>query len=179
MPKRTSVPQGEPLEAVTLEDALLWLSVPRNLGVDPKTSEEVIAMTGRYGPYIKSGAETRSLGDLDDVYTIQLPRGLELLAQPKSFRRRGGSKVLKDLGTSPDGRSVRILDGRWGPYATDGETNASLPREADPEQVSIEAALDLIAERVSAPKRARKTARKSPRKAAKKKRTRKTTNKAD
>ena len=135
-------------------------------------------MTGRYGPYIKSGTETRSLADLDDVYTIELARGLELLAQPKSFRRRGGSKVLKHLGTSPDGKSVRILDGRWGPYATDGKTNASLPREADPEQVSIGAALDLIAERAAAPKRARKTAakktaKKSTRKAAKKKRGRK------
>ena len=179
MPKRASVPQGEPLDAVTLEDALLWLSVPRNLGIDPKSGEEVIALTGRYGPYIKSGAESRSLGDLDDVYTIELPRGLELLAQPKSFRRRG-SKVLKDLGTSPDGKSIRILEGRWGPYATDGETNASLPREADPEQVSVEAALDLLAERAAAPKRVRKTAatkmaKKSTRKTAKKKRTRKAT----
>ncbi len=179
MPKRASVPQDEPLDAVTLEDALLWLSVPRNLGVNPESGDEVIAMTGRYGPYIKSGAETRSLGDLDDVYTIELPRGLELLAEPKSFRRRSGSKVLKDLGKSPDGKTVRVLEGRWGPYATDGETNASLPREADPEQVSIEAALDLIAERAAAPKRKRKsvaknTAKRSTRKAAKKKkRTRK------
>ena len=173
MPKRASVPNDMALDDVTLEDALLWLSLPRDLGTDPATSEPVVAADGRYGPYIKSGTETRSLADTDDVYMISLERALALLAEPKakSFRRRATSKVIKDLGASPDEKNIRILEGRWGPYATDGETNASLPRGAAPLEFTIEQALNLIAERAAAPKRGRKTAKKGAKKAGKRKTT--------
>ena len=162
MPKRASVPAEVAMEDVTLEDALQWLSLPRELGVDPETGSPMVAANGRYGPYLQRGAETkdtRSLEDRDDIYTISLERALALFAQPKSagFKRRASSNVLKELGTHPDsGRPVRLLDGRFGPYATDGETNASIPRALDPSNVTLESALTLLAERALAPKKARK-----------------------
>ena len=161
MPKRASVPSDVAMDEVTLEDALHWLSLPRELGVDPETQTPVVAANGRYGPYLQRGGDTkdtRSLEDTDDVYTIDLARALQLFAQPKSagFRRQASRTVLKDLGTHPDsGRPVRLLDGRFGPYATDGETNASIPRGLDPSKVTLESALTLIAERALAPKRGR------------------------
>ncbi len=173
-PKRASVPPEEDLERVTLEDALLWLSLPRTLGEDPETKTEVIAASGRFGAYIKRDSDTRSLTDSDDVYTIELPRALELLAQPKAagFRRRASAKVLAELGSHPDsGKPVRILDGRWGPYATDGETNASLPRGADPTEATLEQALTLLAERAAAPKRGKRAAKKRTTKKAGKRKT--------
>lgn len=166
MPRRASVPTGVEMDDVTLEDALLWLSLPRTLGPDPESGEPIVAATGRYGPYLQRGVETkdtRSVGDEDDVYTITLERALELFAQPKSagFRRRAASRVLKELGSHPDsGRPVRLLDGRFGPYATDGETNASLPRALDPGAVTLEQALTLIAEQALTPKRGRKAGKK-------------------
>ena len=176
-PKRASVPPDEDLDQVTLEDALLWLSLPRTLGEDPETKTEIVAASGRFGPYIKRDSDTRSLTDSDDVYTIELPRALELLAQPKAagFRRRASAKVLAELGAHPDsGSPVRILDGRFGPYATDGETNASLPRGADPSETTLEQALTLIAERAAAPKRGKRTTKKRATKKASKKASKKT-----
>ena len=166
MPRRASVPPGMDLDDVTLEDALLWLSLPRVLGAAPEGGASIVAANGRYGPYLQRGddsKDTRSLEDSDDVYTITLERALELFAQPKSagFQRRSSSRALRDLGAHPDsGRPVRLLDGRFGPYVTDGTTNASIPRTLDPSQVTLEQALTLIAERALAPKRARKGASK-------------------
>ncbi|MEE9277820.1 MAG: topoisomerase C-terminal repeat-containing protein, partial [Dehalococcoidia bacterium] len=120
-------------------------------------------------PFIKRGKDTRSLSDSDDVYTITLERALQLLAEPKSagFRRRAGSKVLADLGAHPDtGKPVRVLEGRYGPYASDGETNASIPRDADPAQVTLEQALALLAQKAAAPKRKPRTAKKTAAKRA-------------
>ncbi|MCY3919786.1 MAG: type I DNA topoisomerase [Chloroflexi bacterium] len=166
MPRRASVPPGMDLDDITLEDALLWLSLPRVLGAAPEGGASIVAANGRYGPYLQRGddsKDTRSLEDSDDVYTITLERALELFAQPKSagFQRRSSSRALRDLGAHPDsGRPVRLLDGRFGPYVTDGATNASIPRTLDPSQVTLEQALTLIAERALAPKRARKGASK-------------------
>ena len=178
-PKRSSVPRGVEPDDVTIEDALLWLSLPRTLGPHPDSAEEIVAATGRFGPYIKCGGETRSLADGDDIYTITLPRALQLLAEPKSqsFQRRARGTVLRELGAHPaSGAAVRILDGRYGPYVTDGETNASLPRTASPEQITMEEAVELIATRAAAPKRGRKAAtRSSGRKTAAKKITAKKT----
>ncbi len=163
-PKRASVPPDAVLDDITLEDALIWLSLPRNLGTNPATGEDVIAASGRFGPFIQSGKESRSLADDDDIYAIELERALELLAEPKSssFRRRAASRVLAELGDHPEsGKPVRILDGRYGPYATDGETNASLPRGTAPEKVTLEQAMDFIAQRAAAPKRKRRTSKKT------------------
>ena len=145
---------------MTLEKALRWLSLPRTLGHHPETGEEVIATSGRFGPFVKSGSETRSLTAEDDVYEISLGRAVELLAQPKG-RGRGAAtrKVLKELGKDSAGAEIRLMDGRYGPYLTNGELNASLPKGSDPESLTLESAVALLADKGKAPKRGRRTTR--------------------
>ncbi len=155
-PKRASLPRGTQEEEVTLELALKWLSLPRSLGTDPDANEEVIAATGRYGPFVKRGKDTRSLAPEDDVYSITLARALELLAQPKGRRRRASRKVLRDFGTAGAGPKLQLLDGPYGPYLSNGELNASLPKGTDPEALSPDAAQRILAERGKAPRRRRK-----------------------
>ena len=135
------------LETVTLEDALRLLSLPRTLSAPD--GEEIQVANGRYGPYIKKGAETRSLGDEEQLFTVTPEEALALLAQPKERRGRGQAKPpLKDLGPDPaSGKPIVVKDGRFGPYVTDGETNASLRRGDDVEGLTMDRALELLAER--------------------------------
>ncbi len=154
-PKRASLPKGLDEHEAELERALEWLSLPRSLGADPD-GEEVVATTGRFGPYVKRGKDTRSLTDEDDVYTVGLERALELLAQPKTRGRRATRTVLKELGKDAAGKEIQLLDGRYGPYLTNGELNASLPKGTAPESLTPESAATLLAERGKAPKRGRK-----------------------
>ena len=170
-PKRASVPKGMELEEITIEDALTWLSLPRNLGSDPKTGEDVIAASGRYGPYVRSGKESRSIQDTDDIYTIGLDRALELLAEPRSsgFQRRQRAKVLAEIGKHPQsGAPIQALQGRYGPYVSDGTINARIPPDLDPANLDLERAVVLIAERASQSKRGgrRRAAKKGTRKTA-------------
>jgi DNA topoisomerase I len=145
-------------ESVTLEDAIRLLSLPRVVGVDD--GEEVLAMNGRYGPFIKRGDETRSLESEEQIFTIDLDQALALLAAPKTRRGRGAPKPpLRELGQDPSsGRSVVVKDGRFGPYVTDGETNASLRGGDAVESLTLERAVELLAER-----RSRGPARRRPR----------------
>ena len=159
-PKRASLPKGTSEEEVTLDQALLWLSLPRTLGAHPESGDEVIATSGRFGPFIKCGTETRSLPATNDVYTVPLERALELLAQPKQRGRGATRKVLKELGKDSKGANVQLMDGRYGPYLTNGELNASLPKGTDPEGLDLEAAVTLLKDRGKAPKRGRRKARK-------------------
>ncbi len=156
-PKRASLPRDVEEEAVTLEMAQKWLSLPRSLGEDPENGEEVIATTGRYGPFIKRGSDTRSLSAEDDVYAIELARACEILAQPKPKRgrARAARKVLKNLGKSESGAEIQLVDGHYGPYLTNGELNASLPKGTNTESLSPEDAQRLLAERGKPPKRRR------------------------
>ncbi len=154
-PRRASLPKGKDEHQVTLELALKWLSLPRSLGTDPESGEEVIATSGRFGPFIKRGSDTRSLGDGDDVYEIGLERALELLAQPKPSRRRTARKVLQEFPAAKGGKKLQLLDGRYGPYLTDGEINASLPKGTDAAALTAEQAAEILAERGKAPKRRR------------------------
>lgn len=156
-PRRASVPSDVEESQVTLELALKWLSLPRDLGIDPSTGEQVVATSGRFGPFIKRGDESRSLEPDDDVYTIGLDRALELLAQPKKRRakRRGSRKVLRDFGSGEDG-SLQLLDGRYGPYLTNGELNASLPKGIDPASLDRAEAVRILAERGKKPRRRRR-----------------------
>jgi DNA topoisomerase-1 len=162
-PKFASVPRNLALADVTLELALKLLALPRTLGNHPQTGEPVIATRGRFGPYVKSGTESRSLGEEPSVLDITLEQALELLAQPKP-RGRGRAaprEPLKVFDASPvTSQPVKLLDGRYGPYVTDGETNASLPRGVAPDQLTFEAALDLLAERASAGGGKKRTGRK-------------------
>jgi len=157
-PKRASLPKDVKEEDVTLELALKWLSLPRSLGEDPATGEEILALSGRFGPFIKRGSDTRSLEAGDDVYTIDQERALLLLAQPKSRGRgrRSAAAVLKEFGEFSGGGTLQLRDGRYGPYLTDGNLNASLPKGMDPEKLSAEQANEILREKGKPPKRKRK-----------------------
>ncbi len=136
-------------ETVTLEDAIRLLSLPRIVGVEH--GEEVLAMNGRYGPFIKHGNETRSLESEEQIFTIDLDQARALFAAPKTRRGRGAAKPpLRELGQDPSsGRSVIVKDGRFGPYVTDGETNASLRGGDAVESLTLERGVELLAERRS------------------------------
>ena len=161
-PRRASLGRNFSEDTITLEDALRLLSLPRDLG-PAEDGEMIVANVGRFGPYVKHGTEFRSLEPDDDVYTIALERAKALLAQEKKAgrRQRGAAKELRAMGSHPQsGAPVRILDGRYGPYVTDGTTNASLPKGTAPEALTMDEATALLEARAG-------TAR-SPRRAAKK-----------
>lgn len=146
-PRWAGIPKGVDPSEVTLELALRLLSLPRNLGKDPESSEPVKAGLGRYGPYVQRGREYRNLESADRIFTVTLDEALILLAQEKKKARRPARTVLKELGPHPGtGDVIRVLEGRYGPYISDGSTNASIPRGADPAATTIEQAIELLAE---------------------------------
>jgi len=167
-PRTGSLLKSMTLETVTLDDALKLLSLPRVVGVDPANGEEITAQNGRYGPYLKRGTDSRSLATEDQMFTITLDEALKIYSEPK---RRGGQAAsaapLRELGAdSATGKPMVIKDGRFGPYVTDGETNASLRKGDDVLSITDERASELLADR-----RARgpvKRVKKAPAKAAKK-----------
>jgi DNA topoisomerase-1 len=135
--------------AVTLEEALKLLELPRVVGPDAE-GVEIVAANGRYGPYIKRGSDTRSLTSEDELFTVSVDEALALLAQPKTRRgqARTAAAPLRELGEDPESKApIVVKDGRYGPYVTDGTTNASLPKTLSVEQVTLERATDLLAER--------------------------------
>jgi DNA topoisomerase-1 len=168
-PKNASLLKGMDPAKVTLETALQLLSLPRTVGEHPESHEPVVAQNGRFGPYIKCGAETRSLPDDISPVSVTLEQALQLLAQPKT-RGRGRVSVLREplrvLDASPvTQQPIRLLEGRYGPYVTDGETNASLPKTQPPAELTFEQALQLLAERAAKgppAKGRRRSARKKP-----------------
>ena len=173
-PRTGSLLRSMDLETVTLEDALRLLSLPRVVGVDPNTGEEITAQNGRYGPYLKRGTDSRSLTTEEQMFDITLDEALKIYSEPK---RRGGQGAsappLRELGTDPaTGKPMVIKDGRFGPYVTDGETNASLRKGDDVLSLTDERAAELLADRrARGPvKRTKKAAKKAPakKKAAKK-----------
>ena len=151
-PRRASLPSGVTEESVTLEQALQLLALPRTLGNHPGSGAEIVAGLGRYGPYIRHGEEFRSLEESDDVYTIDLARAVEILASPKKFVRRQAAApaAMAELGKHPaSGATIKVLSGRFGPYVTDGTTNATLPKAAKPEALTLEEALRLLEEKAA------------------------------
>jgi DNA topoisomerase-1 len=146
-PKRASLQAGMTESTITLDDALRLLALPRTVGLHPDDNEPIVTNFGRFGPYVKHGDEFRSLESEEDVFTISLDAALELLRAPKQSRRRqpAAKKVLREL--SGDGTTVKLMAGRYGPYVTDGTTNASLPRGASPDALTYEQAIELIAAR--------------------------------
>ncbi len=162
-------------ETLTLDDALQLLRLPRTIGDDPENGEEIVALNGRFGPYLKRGSDTRSLEDEQQLLTIGLDAALALFAQPKARRGRAAAAPLKELGSDPVTEQPIVLrDGRFGPYVTDGTTNASLRRGDDPDAITPERAAELLADRRAAGPSTR-SARKGTRKAAAKKTTAKKT----
>jgi DNA topoisomerase-1 len=148
-PKTASLFKDMSLESVTLDDALRLLSLPRSLGADPADGQEVTVQNGRYGPYVKKGTDSRSLGAEAELFTVTLDRALALLAQPK--RGRGAAPAappLRELGPDPvSGQPIVLKDGRFGPYVTDGEVNASLRKDDDVETITPARAAALLQER--------------------------------
>ncbi len=147
-PKTASLFQSMTLERVTLEDALELLSLPRLVGIDPEDGLEITVQNGRFGPYLKKGGDSRSLGSEEQLLSISLSECLEILEQPKVYGRARANPPLGTFGVDPvSGKEILLKDGRFGLYVTDGETNASLRRGDSPEELSDERAIELLAER--------------------------------
>jgi DNA topoisomerase I len=162
-PRTSSLFATMTVDTLTLEEAQSLLRLPRTVGVDPDTAEEIQALNGRFGPYLKRGSDTRSLQAEEELLTVGLEQARALFAQPKARRGRTAAAPLKELGPDPITQQPIVLrDGRFGPYVTDGTTNASLRRGDDPETITPERAVELLAERRAAGPSTR------PRKAAKK-----------
>lgn len=170
-PRTGSLLRSMSLETVTLEDALKLLSLPRVVGVDPESGEEITAQNGRYGPYLKRGTDSRSLATEEQIFEITLDEALKIYAEPKRRgRQSAAAPPLRELGADPaSGKPMVIKDGRFGPYVTDGETNASLRKGDEVATITDERAAELLADRRArgpAKKAAKKTARKAPAKKA-------------
>jgi DNA topoisomerase I len=149
-PRTGSLFKSMTTETVTLEDALRLLSLPRLVGMDPESGEEITAQNGRYGPYLKKGTDSRSLTSEEQLFTVTLDEALEIYKQPKQRGRRTAAATppLRELGTDgATGKPIVIKDGRFGPYVTDGETNASLRKGDAVESITDERASELLAER--------------------------------
>ncbi|VTX86722.1 DNA topoisomerase 1 [Actinomyces naeslundii] len=173
-PRTASLLRSMDLSTVTLEQALDLLSLPRVVGQDPESGEDITAQNGRYGPYLKKGTDSRSLETEEQIFTVTLEQALEIFAQPK--RRRGQAAArgpLRELGQDPaTDKPVVIKDGRFGPYITDGQTNVTVPRSEDPATISAERAFELLADkRAKGPAKKRTTKKATAKKATTKKAT--------
>ncbi|MFJ1750972.1 type I DNA topoisomerase [Streptomyces sp. NPDC088116] len=162
-PRTASLFKSMSLDTVTLAEALKLMSLPRVVGEDAE-GVEITAQNGRYGPYLKKGTDSRSLETEDQLFNITVEEALAIYAQPKQRGRAAAKPPLKELGTDPvSERPVVVKDGRFGPYVTDGETNATLRTDDSVEEITPERGYELLAE-----KRAKGPAKKSAKKAAKK-----------
>ncbi|MGI5456660.1 type I DNA topoisomerase [Streptomyces sp. CA-249302] len=164
-PRTASLFKSMSPDTVTLADALKLMSLPRVVGADAE-GQEITAQNGRYGPYLKKGTDSRSLTSEDQLFTITLEEALEIYSQPKQRGRAAAKPPLKELGTDPvSEKPVVVKDGRFGPYVTDGETNATLRSGDSVEEITPERGFELLAEkRAKGP--AKKTAKKAPAKKA-------------
>ncbi|WP_431300521.1 type I DNA topoisomerase [Tabrizicola sp. BL-A-41-H6] len=167
-PDRASLPKGWSAESLTLERALELLSLPRLVGTHPEDGLPVEAAIGRFGPYVKHGSVYANIPDVEEVFTIGMNRAVEVLAQKAAGRRGGAAPAgpLKVLGEHPDGGEVQVMPGKYGPYVKWGKVNATLPKEMDPETVTLDEALALVAEKAGKSGGKKKAA---PKKAAPKK----------
>ena len=168
-PPRSSIPKGWSVEDIDLAKALQLLSLPRPVGPHPEDGEMIEAGIGRYGPYVKHGRVYANIKDVDEVFTIGMNRAVEVLAQKAAGRGgRAAAKPLKEIGEHPEGGAIAVMEGRYGPYVKWDKVNATIPKEMSPEEVNLEIALELIAEKQA--KGGKKPARKAaPKKAAAKK----------
>jgi DNA topoisomerase-1 len=148
-PRTASLLSTMDLGTVALDDALRLLSLPRVVGVDPADGQEIVALNGRYGPYLKKGDDTRSLDSEEQLFTVDLDTALRLFAEPKRGRaQRAASAPLRELGSDPaSGGPVVVKEGRFGPYVTDGETNASLRKGDTVDGITVERAAELLEDR--------------------------------
>ncbi len=166
-PRIASLFKSMTLDTITLEQAVNLLKLPREIGVRDSDKEVITAQNGRFGPYIKCGSDTRTLETEEQIFTLTLEEALTLLEQPKVSKRRTSVSVLKELGTDPSSeKPVKIKDGRFGPYITDGTTNVTVPKTETIEGITPERAYELLAD-----KRAKGTVKKKATRATKAKST--------
>ena len=157
-PKRSGLPQGTDKSDVDMELALKLLALPRDVGLHPEDGKKITANFGRFGPYVKHDNIYASLPSPEDVFEIGLNHAVTLIAEKKAKGPgRRGAQTLKDLGAAPDGKSIKVLKGKFGAYVSDGETNATLPEGSEPDAVTMEQALALIAERAAKGGKKKKT----------------------
>lgn len=163
-PRTASLFRSMSVDTIELDAALQLLSLPRVVGADPSTGDEITAQNGRFGPYLKKGTDSRSLDNEQQIFDITLEEALAKYAEPKYGARRASS-ALKEFDADPvSGKPIKLKDGRFGPYVTDGETNATVPRGENAMEITFERAVELIADKRAkgpAPKKtttARKTA---------------------
>ncbi|GAA1515275.1 type I DNA topoisomerase [Nocardioides humi] len=173
-PRTGSLFKSMSLDTVTLDDAVKLLALPRVVGADPASGEEITAQNGRYGPYLKKGSDSRSLTSEDQIFGITLDEALKIYAQPKQRGRAAAAPPLKELGNDPvSGQPVVVKAGRFGEYVTDGEYNATLRKDDSVQDITLERAAELLAER-----RAKGPAKKAAKRGAKKTAAKKTAKKA-
>jgi DNA topoisomerase-1 len=169
-PKTASLFSTMSIETITFDDAQKLLSLPREIGAHPENQEMIVATNGRYGPYVMWGKDSRSLESEDEIFSVDLEKALALLAQPKLRGRRAAAGPLRELGPDPiTGKEVVVKTGKFGPYVTDGETNASLRKGDDVLTITDDRASELLADRRArgpVKKIAKKTVRKAPAKKA-------------
>ena len=162
-PRTASLFKSMDLATIDLDTALALLNLPRVVGVDPESGAEITAQNGRYGAYLKKGTDTRSLTSEEQIFDLDLAGALELFAQPK-YGNRAASSALKEFEADPvSGKPIKVKDGRFGPYVTDGTTNATIPRGETVEEIDFERATQLLADKRAkgpAPKRKTTTTRK-------------------
>ncbi|MFT4135588.1 type I DNA topoisomerase [Microbacterium sp.] len=171
-PRTASLFKTMTVDTIDLDQALQVLSLPRVVGVDPESGVEITAQNGRYGPYLKKGTDSRTLQSEQQLLTLTLEEALAIYAQPK-YGARGASSALKEFEADPtSGKPIKLKDGRFGPYVTDGETNATIPRGESVDEVTFERAVQLLADKRAkgpAPKRTARRTTTTRKPAAKKK----------
>ncbi|MGH6874451.1 MAG: DNA topoisomerase, partial [Aestuariivirgaceae bacterium] len=155
-PRRASIPKKWDPATIDLEMAIKLLSLPREIGLHPETGNPIVANFGRYGPFIMHDGKYANLESPEDVFTIGLNHAVDLLARKKPRGPRASTSALKVLGDHPEGGKVQVMNGRYGPYVKWNKTNATLPKDIAPEDVTLERALELVAAKaaMSKPKRA-------------------------
>ena len=169
-PPRASLPKGWETDAMDLERALMLLSLPRPVGPHPDDGEPVEAGIGRYGPYVKHGRIYANLPEVEEVFTIGMNRAVEVLAQKAARGGRGAAAApLRELGEHPDGGPVAVMAGRYGPYVKWGKVNATIPKGTEPEEVTLDQALELIAAKAPKGRKGAKAKTGTTKKAAAKK----------
>ncbi|WP_169581017.1 MULTISPECIES: type I DNA topoisomerase [Microbacterium] len=165
-PRTASLFKSMSVDTIDLETALRLLDLPRVVGVDPESGAEITAQNGRYGPYLKKGTDSRTLQSEQQIFEITLEEALAVYAQPK-YGARGASSALKEFENDPvSEKPIKVKDGRFGPYVTDGVTNVTIPRGQTPDDITYEIAVQMLADKRAKGPAPKRTARKAPAKKA-------------
>lgn len=169
-PKRASIPKDVTPDMVTFEKAIALLSLPRHVGEHPESGKPITAAIGRYGPYVLHDGVYANMPTSDEVFTVGLNRAVSLIAEAATKKKGGNFSALKDLGAHPeDGDPVKVMNGRYGPYVKHKRINATIPKGTDPETITMEAAVELLAAKAAKKGGKKPAKKKAPKKPAKKK----------